>query len=96
MPNRVNLRKALSRQRFKKLPPNRTRIQDLNEVPDRYKHSLGGANFLLYDSLNDDDDEERILVFCTDDNIRQLFRSKIWFALEHLARHHTFFINSLY
>ena len=68
---------------MKSLPSNPRRIQDLEEIPAEFRLTLCGDNFLLYDShdsYEDDDWEgERVIVFGTNENLKYLFRSNIWF-----------------
>lgn len=81
MPDRLCLRKKISRTRLKDMAPNPTSISDLGDVPTQYSQTLGGTNFLIYDSVDDEDyDGGRILIFSTEENLVKLFRSSIWFA----------------
>lgn len=84
MPARPNLRKQISRARLRQMPPNPTRISDLQEIPDEYTQTLGGSKFLLYDSYYDEEDEDedcgRILIFSSSENLVQLFRCNVWFV----------------
>lgn len=79
IPDRVNLSKKISRARLRDMPPNPFRLSDLEDLPEQYRLTLGGATFLLYDSF-DEEDDERIIVFTTTENIKELFRSEVWFA----------------
>ncbi|XP_043461039.1 uncharacterized protein LOC122497804 [Leptopilina heterotoma] len=60
MPERPNLRKQISRTRLRHMPSNPIRISDLEEIPEHYRQTLGGNNFLLYDSYHDDEEEEDV------------------------------------
>ncbi|XP_053946208.1 uncharacterized protein LOC128855375 [Anastrepha ludens] len=82
MPNRINSRKSLSRERLKDFPSNPRTLRELQDIPGFYQNSLNGDKFLIYDSYENDEDSEfgRILVFATPENLRQLFRSILWFA----------------
>ncbi|CAB0037295.1 unnamed protein product [Trichogramma brassicae] len=53
LPDRMNIRKQLQRERLKEIPSNPTSIEDLQAIPDMFQTTKLGENFLLYDSLND-------------------------------------------
>ena len=57
-------------------------MADLEEVAAQYKTTLGGQQFLLYDSAADEnfDAEGRVLVFATRKNLEELARSSTWFV----------------
>ena len=87
MPNRDNIRKSIQRERLKDLPSNPTSISDFGEIPIKFKHSLGGEIFLLYDSFenendegdeSDEEDESRIIIFSKRSNLERLSRTKEW------------------
>ena len=83
LPDRTNIRKQIQRSRLKELPSNPQSIAALREIPDVYRKTLVGENFLLYDSYEDENyDLEcgRIIMFCTQENLRLLFRSQTWFV----------------
>lgn len=81
LPDRLNLKKIVSRERLRNLPANPTNIEDLGEVPARYRQTLGKDQFLIYDSNDEDEDVAfgRVLIFSTNENLRDLARSPIWF-----------------
>lgn len=82
MPDRENIRKSIQRERLRGLPKNPTTIEELGEIPLKFKKTLEGDLFLLYDSFEDenadDDDESRIIIFSTLTNLRRLSKSKEW------------------
>ena len=81
VPDRLNLRKQISRTRLRNLPPNPFRLSDLQDILTQHQQTLNGSNFLLYDSLDDDNDDiGRILIFATADNLVQLFKCNVWFV----------------
>lgn len=81
LPERENLKKAIRAVRIKNLPTNPTSIAELGELPDEYTKTATGDNFVIYDSINDEelDLENRIIVFATRRNIELLSQSCIWF-----------------
>lgn len=83
MPERENLKKQIRRERRKDLPPEPVRLEDLAEIPERFRKTQLGDKFLLYDSYEDDDvddgDDGRVIVFATQRNIQLLQRSPMWF-----------------
>lgn len=83
LPDRLTLRKTISRTRLKNLPSNPQTMDDLQRIPTDFRSTLSGDNFLLYDTYEDEDYENefgRIIIFATNENLRNLFRSRIWFV----------------
>lgn len=83
LPDRVNSAKQVQRERLKEMPSNPQSIQELEEIPDKYKVTKVGENFLLYDSYEDEEYNLtccRIIIYATLDNLRKLFKSAIWFV----------------
>lgn len=76
LPERENLKKSIRRQRRQNLPVNPKSLADLLEIPDRYKNTLVGDNFLMHDSHEDDN---RVIVFGSRRNLELLARSPVWF-----------------
>lgn len=65
------------------MPPNPLSIEDLKEIPEKYRSTIDNDPFLLYDSYEDQSANrptKRIIIFATKDNLRQLMKSKIWFV----------------
>ena len=60
---------------------NPTCIEDLKELPDKFRKTQVGDNFLLYDSYEDKgyDLYDRIIVFATRENLKTLFKSDTWY-----------------
>ncbi|XP_052130580.1 uncharacterized protein LOC127751301 [Frankliniella occidentalis] len=56
-------------------------LSELREIPDRHQSTLGGVQFVLYDSFKEDDGDEnnRVIVFSTRRNIKILFKYIMWF-----------------
>ena len=46
---------AIQRERAKELPTNPETIQHLELLPDKYRKTIVGNNFLIYDSYEDQD-----------------------------------------
>lgn len=82
LPERQNIKKTIQRERSRNFPTNPRLIGELAEIPERYRKTLEGVDFLLYDSFEDQDYTlpGRVIIFATQDNLRTLFKSKIWFA----------------
>ena len=68
-----NIRKVRSKQ-FPKLP---TSLADI-DVQGRFRITVGGENWLLHDSGQDD--EDRVLIFAAPSALHKLGSSKHWFA----------------
>lgn len=83
---RENIKKSLRRERRKELPPEPQSLAELGVIPEKYRKTLAGDNFLLYDSFDEGDDEgddegidKRTLIFGTRRNLHILAVSKVWF-----------------
>ena len=84
LPQRETLRRQMNRARARSLPQNPKSLDELDVLPDEYRRTVGGMPFLVYDSYDDDqvpeDDEDegnqdRILVFSTNDSLKHLASS---------------------
>lgn len=78
LPERETMKRTFNKQRSMNFPRNPKSIAEIGDLPDEYKKALDGKEFLIYDSWNDDEDEEpekRILVFATKDGLKKLARS---------------------
>lgn len=82
LPDLQSVKKSVKRERLKNMPGTPMQIDDLESVPDIYRKTIGGDNFLLYDSFDDDDYtlNHRIMIFSTQANLKKLFKAEIWFA----------------
>lgn len=58
LPDQPALAQAIRRTRRRNMPTNPTSLSAFCDLPDRFKATLLGENFLLYDSGYDTDDEE--------------------------------------
>lgn len=76
LPEREQLKKSIRRVRKKTFPANPKSLEDLDDLPDRYKRTFVGENFLINDT---NDVNGRVLVFSTRRNMEFLARSSIWF-----------------
>lgn len=94
LPDQPALAQTVRRTRRRHLPANPTSLSALRELPDRFKKTLLGENFLLYDSgadqaideseQDEDSHEEtdkrnRVIVFGTRRNVELLCQSSTWF-----------------
>lgn len=94
LPDRQNITKLIQRERSRGMPTNPKQVDQLGRIPDRFRKTLAGENFLLYDSFEDAnavtdlDDEEtnenehigRVLIFATKQNLCVLAKSKVWYV----------------
>lgn len=81
IPDVVNIKQTLVRHRAKEAPPNPRVIDELEYIPRKYSVTKTGETFLLYDSQNDEDEEldcGRIIIYATEENLRNLFRCLLW------------------
>ena len=68
LPQIDSIRKTIQRERQKNLLPNPKTIQDLQKLPEKFRKTLVGDIFLIYDSYEDEDYDlnyGRILIFST-------------------------------
>ena len=50
LPERENLKRNIRRERSKNTPPNPRNLTELLEIPELYRRTFTGDNFLMYDS----------------------------------------------
>ncbi|XP_043469652.1 uncharacterized protein LOC122503242 [Leptopilina heterotoma] len=65
------------------MPSNPQDMEDLREIPDKYRKTVAGDTFLQYDSYEDEDYNlscGRNLIFCTQENLKTLAKSQIWYV----------------
>ena len=77
LPNEASMKKMAQRVRREELPALPLTLEDIEEIPERYK-TLNGEDWLLYDSGAADD--HRVIVFGLRSTIRALAASKAWFG----------------
>ena len=58
LPNEVTVRRTINRVRQANLPPNPKTLQELGDIPDEYQQTSGGDWFLLWDSRDEEDDDD--------------------------------------
>lgn len=83
LPDRINLRRGVSRLRLKNMPSNPQTINDLEKIATTFRTTMAGEVFILYDSYEDEDEDYdggRIIIFATKENLRNLFRCTVWFV----------------
>jgi len=83
LPERQNISKAITRHCVKNMPSNPRSMEELHELPMKYKQTIAGEQFLLYDSFEDIDYQlmcGRIIIFATKNNLRLLMNSATWFV----------------
>ncbi|XP_052123549.1 uncharacterized protein LOC113215949 [Frankliniella occidentalis] len=75
------MKRTFNKRRSKSYPRNPKTIGDIGDIPQKYKNTLDGKEFLIYDSWNDEEDDEppqnRILVFSTRQFLKRLTQSLI-------------------
>jgi len=78
-----NLKRIIqrTRQRNQHSPPNSLTLKDLGEIPDIYKQTNNGSKFLLFDNYEiNGPTKNRILTFCTREELELMSESEHWFA----------------
>lgn len=78
LPERDNLKRSIRKAKRRVLPPNPVTLNNLEDLPLKFKSTLTGDRFLIYDSKNDIP-ESRVLVFSTRRNLQFLKESDTWF-----------------
>ena len=72
--------KGVGRLRLRNMPQNLVRMEDLLEIQLGFRSTLAREIFLLYDSFKNDWNGDWIIVYATPENLRNLFRSNVWFV----------------
>lgn len=81
LPERESLKRCARRERRKNAPANPKSIDDLEEIPELYRKTCDGDNFLLYDSrAHDELPGSRVLIFSTRRNIEVLGECRDWYV----------------
>lgn len=93
LPDKENLKKTIRRKRRAELPPNPTSLDELQDIPERYKTSLGGDRFLI---SGNDGNGGRGYVFSTRRNLQLLARSEMWFLDGTFKVNYFFFLVHFY
>ena len=77
LPKEATVKRAIQRERRKKIPEPPKSLSDL-EIPDEWRTTSKGDNWLLSDiSLEGTD---RVILFSTEQNLRHLGRSTVWYG----------------
>lgn len=79
LPERENMKRSVRTARRKHLPTNPKSLSDLNELPERFVNTLTGERFLIFDSRDEGETGERVIVFATKRNLELLKESEAWF-----------------
>ena len=77
LPKEATVKRAIQRERRKKIPEPPKSLSDL-EIPDEWRTTSKGDNWLLVDITLEGTD--RVIIFCTEQNLRHLGRSTIWYG----------------
>lgn len=75
LPKKESMKRLVRTVRRENLPSEPKTLDNLDEIPEEYRKNLQGDRWLLH---YDPDDEEKMVVFATDEDLRYLFRSKYW------------------
>ncbi|PSN45635.1 hypothetical protein C0J52_12323 [Blattella germanica] len=75
IPEREHLKRSIRRERTRNQLPDPTSIDELGEIPERYKRTQNGENFLIYDNFNEEEDTQRVIVFGTKKNLELFLKS---------------------
>lgn len=79
LPKERVLKRAIQRARSGNVPQLPQTFADLNNIPDEYAR-LDDRRWLQYDSIDDNNDESRILLFASVEGLREMSASPIWFG----------------
>lgn len=83
LPNIPSLKKTIQRHKAVGLPANPQNLDDLEDIPRQFSVTRGDEPFLLYDSLNDEEEElecGRVIIFASENHLKQLIRSRRWYC----------------
>lgn len=83
LPNLPSIKRSIQRHRAARLPGNPRHVEDLESIPRQFSKTQGGEPFLLYDSLNDEEEPlscGRVIVFATQENLNRLINSRRWYC----------------
>lgn len=82
LPDRLNVRKTITRCRAKNLTKNPQAIADLLQIRDEFRCTTNGDDFMQYDSLENASFNlgGRLILFSTKSNLEYLMRSDMWFV----------------
>ena len=75
-PKESAVKRTIQRQRRQFIPETPKSLDDLT-IPDDWQTTTHGTQFLLCDVQLESD---RLIIFCTDGNLRQLCRSHVWYG----------------
>ncbi|KAK3931755.1 FLYWCH-type zinc finger-containing protein 1 [Frankliniella fusca] len=85
LPERQTMKRTMNRLRQGDFLSNPKSLAELGEIPEAFRKTSSGKNFLLYDSYDEDDEEaearrreSRILVFCAKSDLKRLARADTW------------------
>jgi len=77
--HRENLKKSLRCERRRNFPTEPVNLAELGPIPDKHRRTSDDANFILVDTFDEDEDEDRVIAFSTRKNINILANSSMWF-----------------
>ena len=75
MPNEGSLKRSLQRLRRRDNPPLPSSLEELENIPERYR-SINGTRWFLHDSVGSDN---RFLLFGSQSALNQMSRSRMWY-----------------
>lgn len=80
MPSQIALIRAIQREQAKAFPTNLQTIDELGDIPGKYRATTAKEDFLLYNSndfIDNDNLDGRVIVYATEKNVKMLSKSKI-------------------
>lgn len=54
LPDRTNINEIIQRERSRRMPRNPRILDELHDIPDRFRRTKVGESFLIYDSFEDE------------------------------------------
>ena len=77
-PKEPTMKRSIQRQRRKFIPELPKSLNDLT-IPEAWQKSSKGDQWLLCD-IRFEEGSERVIIFCTDENLQHLCRSDVWYG----------------
>ncbi|KAJ8685810.1 hypothetical protein QAD02_021603 [Eretmocerus hayati] len=81
LPERPNVNKALRKHRRREMPSNPQSLNEIETIPERFQKTMDREEFLIYDSHEDENFDQRfgrVIVFGTRRNLELLAKSDTW------------------
>ncbi|KAJ8678241.1 hypothetical protein QAD02_014028 [Eretmocerus hayati] len=81
LPGRPNVNKALRRHRRREMPSDPKSLNEIETIPERFQKTTDKEKFLIYDSHEDENSDQRlgrVIVSGTRRNLELLAKSDTW------------------